>query len=225
MNDGLRGAYSADRASALSGVPISTVYYWASHDIVTPSLAHVRPKLWTYNDVIALRIVQWLRRDKHDAAKTSMPEVRKALRGLDALGASLASPEVQIRVDRSGRIVFSVGDSQWRAVGSKKDVAVAGVLPGALDPLAEFVLDDDAHRDSVGPNLRQPREHLRIIPGKLGGEPHVDGTRISSLMVADMIREGGYKPATVRRLYPMLTEQQITECVDLEEQLSRNLAA
>ena len=223
MSDHLRGAYSAHRTAALSGVPLSTVYYWASHEVLEPSLSHVRPKLWTYSDVIGLRIIQWLRRDKSEAAKSSMPEVRKALRGLRALDASLTDPRVHIRVNDDGRIIFRVGgDSEWRAVGRKG--VIQSLIPGALDPLAEFRVDAQDGL-AVGPNLQRPRQHLRIIPGKLGGEPHVEGTRISSWMVAGMIREGGLDAAKVVRLYPMLTADLVGECLDLEEQLSTNLAA
>ena len=42
-----RGAYPADRAVALSGVPKSTVHYWARHEILVPRVARERIKLWS----------------------------------------------------------------------------------------------------------------------------------------------------------------------------------
>jgi len=63
-NDLLRGVYDADRAAALSGVPVSTVYYWARKGIWEPALSEEKPKLWTYSDLIALRMIYWLRQDK-----------------------------------------------------------------------------------------------------------------------------------------------------------------
>jgi hypothetical protein len=51
------GCYDARRAAALSGVPRSTVYDWARRDIVVPSISPEREKLWSYADLMALRIV------------------------------------------------------------------------------------------------------------------------------------------------------------------------
>jgi DNA-binding transcriptional MerR regulator len=36
------GAYSADRASALSGVPKSTIHYWSRHELLEPSVSSER---------------------------------------------------------------------------------------------------------------------------------------------------------------------------------------
>lgn len=58
------GCYEAKRAAALTGVPVSTVYYWAKNGIVVPSISPVREKLWSYADLMCLRIVSWLRRPK-----------------------------------------------------------------------------------------------------------------------------------------------------------------
>ena len=47
------GAYNAERAAALSGVPKSTVHYWARHGHLVPSVA-TRPRLWSFTDLLAL---------------------------------------------------------------------------------------------------------------------------------------------------------------------------
>ncbi|HZO49924.1 MAG TPA: MerR family transcriptional regulator [Gaiellaceae bacterium] len=53
----LRGAYTADRASALSGVPKSTLHYWARIEILVPRISPERIKLWSYPDLMALRTI------------------------------------------------------------------------------------------------------------------------------------------------------------------------
>ena len=55
------GCYDARRTAALSGVPRSTVYDWARKGVVVPSISSEREKLWSYADLMALRIVSWLR--------------------------------------------------------------------------------------------------------------------------------------------------------------------
>jgi uncharacterized protein (DUF433 family) len=216
--DVLRGVYPASRAAALSGVPKSTIYYWASHDVYEPSLAREHPKLWTYFDVVALRIIYWLRSEKSgDAGRSTMTEVRQALASIQTLGESLGSPTLGVGVDRQGRVFLRSDDATWRPVGEEGAAAVLGEV---LEPLSEF-------RDFeglVGPDLRQPRPHLRIVPGKVGGEPHAAGTRITSQSVASLVGDG-LGLAQVVKLFPDLSEQTVKECVELEEQLDRNLQA
>lgn len=59
------GAYKAGRAAALAGVPKSTLHYWSKHDILVPSVSPVRIKLWSFSDLMAARMIEWLRRDKN----------------------------------------------------------------------------------------------------------------------------------------------------------------
>jgi hypothetical protein len=77
-----RGVYDAVRAAALAGVPRSTLHDWAREGIYLPSVApgpHVR--LWSWGDLLALRAIDWFRREKGagDPPKVSMRRVRLAL--------------------------------------------------------------------------------------------------------------------------------------------------
>ena len=46
LQSALAGCYEARRAAALSGVPVSTVYYWARQEIVVPTVSPTKQKLW-----------------------------------------------------------------------------------------------------------------------------------------------------------------------------------
>ena len=84
----LEGCYEATRASALSGVPASTVYDWARKGIVVPTISSTRTMFWSYADLLALRIVYWLRHPKEESPNvlsSSMNEVKRALRELERL--------------------------------------------------------------------------------------------------------------------------------------------
>ncbi|HEY1520389.1 MAG TPA: DUF433 domain-containing protein, partial [Solirubrobacteraceae bacterium] len=62
----------------------------------------------------------------------------------------------------------------------------------------------------------------RIVPGKLGGSPHVAHTRLESQAVAALdVR--GLPVAKIYRLYPDVSHEAIDEALDLEAQLRRNL--
>jgi hypothetical protein len=88
----LGGAYTTERAAALSGVPKSTVYYWARRGHLLPSVSQ-KPLLWSYTDLLALRTIYWLRQPKtafdREVPATSMPKVRRALKQLKALALDL----------------------------------------------------------------------------------------------------------------------------------------
>lgn len=68
----------------------------------------------------------------------------------------------------------------------------------------------------VGPDLIRPRPALRIVPGKLAGEPHVEGTRITSRMIAGLAGRG-FDVERILKLYPRLTRAAAEQAVDLEE--------
>ncbi len=220
MNRELRGAYPADRAAALSGVPRSTVHYWARHEILIPSVSAERVKLWSYADLMGLRTIYWLRQVKtskegHDVPRTSMPAVRRALKTLRQLDLELWTERhgPTVAVDRSGQVFFTPNGDITTAGGQR-------VLDeGWLDLLAPF--DTDQGR---GPDLYAPRPNLRIIPGKLAGSPHIVKTRIETIALA-ALEARGLREDKIAALYPAAPRSGIVDALDLEHQLERNLRA
>src|SRR5918997_6801291 len=86
-----RGVYDTRRAAALSGVPASTLHYWARHDIYRPSIAPgPRTRLWSWRELLAVRALHWYRREKGpDAPRSvSMPKIRRMLRVIQEAGES-----------------------------------------------------------------------------------------------------------------------------------------
>lgn len=75
-----------------------------------------------------------------------------------------------------------------------------------------------------GPNLQSPRPHLRIVPGKLSGSPHVTSTRIETIAIS-ALRDRGFDHERIHQLYPVVAPVAITEAIDLERQLHTNLKA
>ncbi len=170
------GCYEAPRAAALSGVPLSTVYLWARKGVIEPSVSPIRIKLWSYADLMALRVVYWLRHPKHSQnrkiAASPMSHVREALAELERLGLDIwddssDDPDSPLRVDQSGKIWVQANGIA--ATGGQQGMA------DVLDLLAPFAVGE-----LRAPDLLRPRPHLRIIPGKLSGEPHLAGSRITT---------------------------------------------
>lgn len=216
-----RGAYPAPRAAALSGVPRSTVHWWAHHEILVPSISAARVKLWSYSDLIGLRIIYWLRQTKAapDGAavpRTAMPAVRRALAQISELDLQLWSEEKgpAVKVDRGGNVIVLAEPDPEAAYRQR-------ALPAGeeeLLPIAPF----HTLEGTRGPDLHTPRPRLRIVPGKLGGSPHVAHTRLESQALG-ALASSGLSEVKIYRLYPQVEHDAIDDALDLERQLERNL--
>ena len=209
------GCYESSRAAALSGVPVSTVYLWARTGVVEPSVSPTKIKLWSYADLMALRIVYWLRHPKKGQssyiAASPMQSVRDALaelerRGLDIWDDSGNHPDSPLRVDSSANIF--VGDENVARVGGQQP------FTGVLDLLGPF--ESDGRR---GPNLVRPRPNLRIIPGRVSGEPHLAGSRITTQVAAALHRNIA-DVEKIAALYPGFDASIFEEAIELEFSLA-----
>ena len=99
------------------------------------------------------------------------------------------------------------------------DEAVRCAETETLDLLVPF-------RDgsSRGPDLRRPRPLLRIVPGKCSGEPHLLGTRLTTIAIRALV-ERGYDLDGVAELDPREDPEAIREAADLERQIALASAA
>ncbi len=202
------GYYEAGRAAALAGVPHSTLYHWARTGLIVPSVSAEREKLWSYRDLLALRLVRWLRTPKDDMgiARTVMSEVRELLDkfGDDLWRVDEAGREVPtILVTRNGSVVL---DERPRSrLGGQY------LLDGVeLDLFAPF---------DKGVDLRVPRPRLRIVPGKVSGEPHLAGSRLTTRTVA-ALAERGFAAEQIAELYPHEDRLGLEEALELERSLA-----
>lgn len=203
------GAYEAARAAALSGLPVSTVYDWGRKKILVPSISSTREKLWSYGDLLTLRLVRWLRLDKPDAARaTAMSEVRAALERF--------------------------GDSLWRDVGPGHDrPTIAVTSDGTVIHVerGETVSGQQTFMETLdlfapfkfGVDLREPGLHLRIVPGRCAGEPHLAGTRLTTRTVAALAARG-YGLDAIAKLYPGEDVDALGQALSLENKLADTAA-
>lgn len=211
------GAYTAERAAALSGVPKSTIHWWARHDVLVPSVSARKVMRWSYADLMGLRVIYWLRQRKvsklgTEIPRTSMPAVRRALRELRALDLSIWDR------DRPALLVDGNGQIHVKADAGVQNLERQIVSPDMLDLIAPFTTTEGTR----GPDLVMPRADLRIVPGKLSGSPHVAHTRLETRALAALAHDG-FDAEGIHRLYPYVSTQQIDQALDLERQLDDNL--
>jgi uncharacterized protein (DUF433 family)/DNA-binding transcriptional MerR regulator len=211
----MSGCYDASRAAALSGVPKSTVYDWARKGVVVPSVSPVQEKLWSYADLMALRIVVWLRRPGKDDVRTGSPmsAVRRALEQLGEHGLDLWSEHADfsrgspILVDQGGDIYLQLREGTFDLLGNR-----------AFPQIDHFGLTGPFQAGGQhGPDLIRPRRHLRIVPDKVAGEPHVQGTRLTTRTLSALV-DRGFDQAEVAEMYGV-PRVVVSEAVDLEHDL------
>lgn len=203
-----RGVYRARRAAALAGIPLRTLHHWAHTGFFRPSVSpDPRDYLWSWGDLLALRAIDWLRRKKDDPElpRASIHDIRAALSELDKEGL----PRHKLRelaVSSDGRLFFHESDGPTIRADATRQAA----LPGVLNLVSAY--------NDRGPDLLQPRSLLRILPGKLHGEPHVLDTRISTAVLYELHREG-YSREQIRRMYPDVSADALDQAIELEQSL------
>lgn len=197
-----RGLYDAPRAAALSGVPETTLHYWARKGIYVPSISpEPRIRYWSWMDLLALRMIHWLRHDDGDTKAVPMSKVRDALDVLRDLNIPRQLFH-RVVVGRLGNDVYvKVGDSVFRADTSRQGLMLTTV--NLIEPYGS------------GPDLLEPRPQIRIIPGKLHGEPHILGTRIATATIY-ALHEDGYSSGDIREMYPEANPHALEQAIDLE---------
>lgn len=205
------GAYSADRAAALSGVPLSTVHYWARKRWLVPSVSAERTKLWSYADLLELRMIDWLRKDRRDKGEPVEHEIpRSRMKQIRDAKAQLVDFDLRLFQDGTSTV----------AVTRAGEVIICrqGVVPhdSQGQQLTDYV--DLIQPEASRIHLLRPRKTIRIVPGKLSGAPHVQETRVETEAL-HALNVSGYDPTGIRSLYPYLSLEAVEEAIDLEEDL------
>jgi uncharacterized protein (DUF433 family)/DNA-binding transcriptional MerR regulator len=213
-------AYPADRAAALAGVPRRTLYYWAKTGLVVPTVSQTKLMRWSYADLLLARLVDWLRQDKPpdlEIARTSIRRIRENLERVEDLGERLMTEGFDVYVDQRGGLIFGGPDGMFVPLGD-------GLTQRLVESRVNLIRPFERRAGMRGPDLAKPRPSLRIVPGKLSGEPHVAATRVPTQMLAALSHQG-FDREQIRGLYPTLSEDSIRDALDLEDQLERNLQA
>lgn len=202
-----RGRYPADRASQLSGIPISTIYDWQRHGIYVPDYRNGRPMAWSYRDLVYLRVLAWLRSEG-----MPRPEAAEHVRHLRAHVSS--GHEVhELRADRTSFLP----DGDVLAPFNGASVLFPDML-ARFDLVGAAVEEIDRER-IWGPDLVTPSERTYISPWVLGGDPCIDETRIQTASVFALREDRGLEIADVIELFPDLEADAVDDAHRLERRL------
>jgi uncharacterized protein (DUF433 family) len=211
------GAYSVDRAAALSGVPRSTIYHWARKGHLIPSVSQSL-RLWSYTDLLALRTIYWLRQPKRafdrEIPATSMGKIRRALEGLKKLDLDLFEGDRPVvAVTLNGEITIDTAAVPLQVVEGQYLERGLTSLTGPFEGL----------EGTRGPDLAWPRPTVQILPRKISGAPHIAGTRLPTQSIS-ALADRGFTVDQLAAIYPFVGRESLSDSIDLEKQLNRNVS-
>jgi uncharacterized protein (DUF433 family) len=205
-----RGRYGAERASQLSGVPRRTLHDWARVGVYRPDFDNTRPKMWSYRDLVFVRLFAWLRTKGMERGtvsarvgrfKTLLEEEQGAFSTIRSDGRAVLTDDA-LMDEWSGQRVFA-------EVASCLDVFD---LRAPLD-MAEF-------RKSKlwGPNLVKPSDWTAMSPWIMAGDPCIDKTRIPTIGLYALRQERGLDEEGIAALYS-IERDAVSDALVLEERL------
>lgn len=204
-----------DRASQLSGVPTSTVYDWRRNSIVTPDYVNASPALWSYRDLVLLRVMAWLRQG-------GMPRPLAAEK-TRSLRAQLSAGKDIRKIHASRTDVILTGPEESDVLDDRENL-----LPSSdfYDLLSTFDLHepiDELRSRSKGsiwaPNLVTPSNHSMISPFVLAGDPCIEHSRIPTSAIYALRTERRLPASAIVDLYPGISEASVEDVVELEGRL------
>lgn len=175
-------------ASKLTGATPSQLTRWAREGLLVPGVNAKRPPVWSFQDLIALRSMVFLR------AQTSSQRLRKAWGNLPVV--DMTDHPSEYRFGTDGKRIYVDGPN---GPIDLTDVPGHGVMKYTFEELfAEF--PDFKGRKIV--DFRQPSERLSVHPDRLGGWPTVSGTRVAFDSVARLVDYETVFPEDVADYYP-----------------------
>jgi uncharacterized protein (DUF433 family) len=198
-------AFPVATASVLSGASTSQLHNWRRTGLLSPEVeSDAPPFIYSFRDIVALRTVVKLRRDK------SLQKIRKAFKN-------------------AGDIDLTEHPAEWNLVDVGASIFLVRQGGNAVDVLANPGQTTLANLgDIMGPfmtergevvDLLRPRQHLQVREQKLGGWPTIEGTRVPFDVVADLIADGTITADDVPRYYPSVSPEAALDALDFARSL------
>jgi uncharacterized protein (DUF433 family)/DNA-binding transcriptional MerR regulator len=198
-------SYSPKLAAALSGATLRQLAHWRKATdrgaVLVPEISAIRPVLYSFRDLIALRTCVRLRND------ASLQKIRRAL---DTLRVDLDEREhlSAYRLVTDGSTIYLVEPEQVTDLVLRRANIVIHELVDVLRPFYR----DGRHI----PDLLRPRDHVTVDPAVRGGIPVIEGTRVPYDEVAALVRDG-VPPERIRDYYPSVSDVAALEAADFAD--------
>lgn len=179
--------------SVLTGASQGQLRRWARDGLLVPEEHEHRPMLYSFRDLVALRIIMFLR------SETSLQRVRKALTNLDVMDLTEHPSAYTFATD--GRSIGVVDEANGTVVDLVRSPGQTADL-GLAQAFARF----STKSGKMVNDFLAPRPRLSINPRRMGGWPTIVGTRITYDAIADLVDNRTIFAADVPNLYPITSE-------------------
>lgn len=191
--------YTAQVASALTGATPDQLRHWrrdrGSGPLIRPVRGSGGQMLYSYEDIVALRMVVALRQQK------SLQRIRRAIEFLRKKHPDMHLSAHKLKAAGTSIIWISEDGEYIDVVEWPGQSAIKVVMDQVL---GEFRTEDGRYV----PDLRTPAEGLSIDPDVRGGYPVLEGTRLPYDQVASLVSDG-LSDVDIMKIYPSATREGI----------------
>lgn len=206
--------YSTRMVSVLTGASLSQLRHWridSGHGrLIAPSGLRGRQSLYSFQDVVALRMFVALRQ------QTSLQRIRKAVAYLQAQHPDTHLSLHKLKAGPGGKTIVWIPED-----GDFVDVVEHPGQPG-IKVVMEHVFGVFQTEDGrVVPDLRTPAAGVTIDREVKGGYPVLEGTRLPFDAVSSLA-EDGLSDDEIIAIYPTATPAGIAGAKELASMIERN---
>jgi uncharacterized protein (DUF433 family)/DNA-binding transcriptional MerR regulator len=184
--------------AALTGATVRQLNYWRTPrgdrgPLLVPEYREGRTYLYSYRDVVALRMFVYLRE------KTSLQKIRRAVGELDNLGDQEHLSSYWLAANHDSIILIE--PKSYRAQARKYTDLVKRPGQEAISAVMEQILGSFKTENRKVLPFPRPLRRIHSNPDILGGFPVVEGTRVPYDLVSSLVRDG-VSPSEVKSFYP-----------------------
>lgn len=178
--------------------------------MLVPEVSAARPPLYSFQDLVALRSMVFLR------AKTSSQRLTKAWQSLGKLNlADLVDHPSEYSFGSDGKRIFVQTPNEGPVVDLTENVGNSLVRFTFEELFNEFT--DWRQRPVV--NFQRPSAHIEVNPRRLGGWPTIEGTRIPYDLISSLVDGDSVTVDEVDHYYPGISQVQARDAIRFDDRV------
>ncbi|MHA7169027.1 DUF433 domain-containing protein [Arthrobacter bambusae] len=198
-------AFPIDLTAVLTGTSVTQLARWRRKGLVIPEIQDRNPPIYSFRDLVAIRTVAYLR------SQVSLQKIRTAYANLDPL--KFTEHPSQYRFGTDGMSI-GVADEDGRVVDLVKSPGQISLFTFE-EVFGTFI--NRSGREVV--NFLRPRDHLEVLPGRVGGWPTVEGTRITYDTIAGLVDDDTITVNEVPLYYPAVSVEGARDAISFDEEV------
>lgn len=199
-------SFPADLTATLTGTTPKQLYSWRRHDLLVPEISSGNPPLYSFRDLVAVRTVSFLR------ARMSLQKIRQAFTTLREF--DYTDHPSTYRFGTDGKTI-AVADADGVVVDLLKN---KGQL--YLFTMEEVFREFTNLQNETVVDFEHPRPRLQVTPGRMGGWPTIEGTRVTFDTVAGLVDGDSIRPEDVEYYYPSVSAEAAQDALSFAKQVS-----